>query len=891
MKLYYSPSFTGFVYTDLTEVMFNEKIVDTRALVDLIKLHAGLRNEKNESINRIVNYYKAVKKYMEKNPENILKASFEVDGMALAKECLKWRDALTFADWNRNVKYTSDRMKVLSEIEQYFTDKSLGEELAEIIDAVKSNCILPENLEIVSLLDYKLFPPLVVDLFEALISRGIYISTKEFSEKNNALSSIIDLIESSNESAVQIKKDDSFQVLHFKEQDDAFKYLSLRPADEYDLWINSDNKVLDNWLRLEGKPSSGSNIKGMLPITQMLSIGLRTLASPLDIENMISWLSIPVSPIDERLRRNLKKKIIKNVGYYNEECKEEINDYINCKNKFELSDEENRLSYERNKRKLVIENFLPSTGELGVLSNDTVTFEKVKTFTEKLFSWCGKQIALIKDEMQRVQIEIVRNECYAVLNILNEEKEDTFTFLKLMDYVSTLSDGIELPFCEAQIGCRTVISNPGQINSPVKKLIWCDFYNEPVEKSMYDFLLPSEKEELKKVVKLWEEDKEREYNRKIKLLPFLLSEKITLVVVDKVLNENTEKPSMHIQMEKKIENFSDFVKYPNITEEYEELVENVSIVDNRMDENDEFLKLENASLIQWPEKESYSSLEKLVNDPVDYIFLYLAEIKPIEKIGKNSLNLTKGNVVHRVIKDLFNSGSKTERIGTEEYIKDNFDNVFLKNVNAYGATLLLRENSIGLGTYKSQVKECVDKLAELIKKNKLHVEECEQSKEAVLTNNLKINGRLDMTLSDEHNDLVVFDFKWTNKKDNYVELLKENKSIQLELYKYLIKESDDRNVKAVAYVILPSVTVISTEQFIGDNAISVTIKEEDLVKKIENSYHYRKSQISDGNIDIDNVVYQRDVEEEDLFPLEEKKPEEKKKNDYSDYKLFKKRKR
>ena len=39
MKLFYSPTFTGFVYTDCERLMFNERIVDTAALVEEINEH------------------------------------------------------------------------------------------------------------------------------------------------------------------------------------------------------------------------------------------------------------------------------------------------------------------------------------------------------------------------------------------------------------------------------------------------------------------------------------------------------------------------------------------------------------------------------------------------------------------------------------------------------------------------------------------------------------------------------------------------------------------------------------------------------------------------------------------------------------------------------------
>lgn len=88
MKLFYCPSYAGFVYSVPDRPMFNEKIVDTAALVDEIKLRTGLSSRRKEVAMRMVGYYKAMKKYMETTPGNLLSSSFSVDGLSVAKECL-----------------------------------------------------------------------------------------------------------------------------------------------------------------------------------------------------------------------------------------------------------------------------------------------------------------------------------------------------------------------------------------------------------------------------------------------------------------------------------------------------------------------------------------------------------------------------------------------------------------------------------------------------------------------------------------------------------------------------------------------------------------------------------------------------------------------------------
>jgi len=498
MKLFYSPTFTGFVYTDCERLMFNERIVDTAALVEEIKLHAGLSSQKKEDLERTVNYFKAMKKYMEKNPSNVLKASFDIDGLSVAKECLKWRDTLAFAGWNKKIASPSARFEALAGAEEYFSDCALGEELKAVIEAVKSGCLLPENLEIETLIDWHLFSPLEVELLEALAERGVNISVKEMpAHKDCALSSVLKALKATDEKKVSIQKDDSFNILHFDEQDDALKYLTLQKTESYDVWINSDNKAMDDWLNLEGKPLSGSRIQGGLPqVTQLLSIGLSTFSSPMSLKNMIEWLNVPLSPLDFSLRKDLQAKIAREGGYYNDECRKIINEYVAC------SEREKKIESVSKKREEAVKNFLPDINAVETLTDETVSVQRAFNFTKALYDWCEKEIAVLSDDMQRVQLGMVKNECEAVLDMLEIESKERISYNQLMAFVSNLKEGVDMLQYEAEEGSRTVINNPGQLSCNVKSLIWCDFYNDAEETLKYDFLLPGEKAAFSKSLKL-----------------------------------------------------------------------------------------------------------------------------------------------------------------------------------------------------------------------------------------------------------------------------------------------------------------------------------------------------------------------------------------------------
>ena len=194
MRLFYNPSFSGNAYVDFrkTPLLLDSKIVNTSGLCEIIRLHAGICSEVKDYGTRFVDYYAAMKKYMEKNPNNAMAASFKVDKMNTAKKCLEWRDGLASCGWTGAAPTPTERLLVLSGVEEFFHDKSASEELLNIITQVDKGCPLPE-LEIITPSYYEDFAPQEVRLLKALIERGVLFTTIEDEEACNNISKILEI--------------------------------------------------------------------------------------------------------------------------------------------------------------------------------------------------------------------------------------------------------------------------------------------------------------------------------------------------------------------------------------------------------------------------------------------------------------------------------------------------------------------------------------------------------------------------------------------------------------------------------------------------------------------------------------------------------------------------
>ena len=242
--------------------------------------------------------------------------------------------------------------------------------------------------------------------------------------------------------------------------------------------------------------------------------------------------------------------------------------------------------------------------------------------------------------------------------------------------------------------------------------------------------------------------------------------------------------------------------------------------------------------------------------------------------------------------------------GTPDYIKnqieDRFEQVFTETVQAEGAVLLTKDHKAELRQYKKDLRYCLDELLKGITANKLSVVACEnemgylKEKGEVVRHGkigiLDIKAFVDMILKDKDNNYYIFDFKWSSV-NKYAKKLKENKSVQLTLYKELVNNEIKANgeiseVKGISYFIMPDAKFVSYNKFEGNiNLQQIYIEPErktaNLLKEIQNTYTFRKEQIFNGkleetsNWDQGTLEYEGLIKDKELMPVDyyEKKSE------------------
>lgn len=918
MKILFSPEYAGNIFTQ-NGVMMDTVIVNTIGLIELLELRLGLHYEDIPVHERIAHYYDAVCKYMAANPDNVMAESFRIAGLNTAKAMLGWRDELRSADWKFRGAEISDRLSVLIGVEEYFCGQGgcdMTERLHIVTEQLKLQRLDCSDMTLQLACDKDLLKPIIRILISVLEQQGVKIEQiSEAENTGNNLSHVRQLIAEGKPGKIRLDETDKSLIIYqFADERTACEYLSYQKLDDVDVWINTDNKQMDNWLKLMNKPMTGSVTADCIPqLTQLLVMGLGLFSAPLNVNTLIEWLNMPLHPLDKYFRSKLAESIVTEGGYRNDVCKQLIKDYIDGRYVY-LNEEQKAMQEEEQqkirekdikKRRKMIGVFLPSLESVRVIKTDDV-----RLFVSELSSWSRQRAHLMEEDRNNAQwieqLVSVASMCDALHILLGTITTPTIDYKTIDSWMSSIYEKGSYTNAEAERGCRIVVDAPAKLAAVAGKTIWIGVEGDGGHTQECAFLYPSEKRKLveQHYICSWDDAEENCYHECMHMTPLRMTkDQLILVVCQTRGGEATLKHPLIVRLEQQVENIGKFIQTPKIDVENMtevKVVENVGVSAE--------MKFAYADKLQWPDHLSPTTIGTLVEHPFDYLMERILNITADGKAQMADVKTTMGNVAHAVIEALFSPSGGRQYATPQEIVlrMENYETEYRKVVEAKGAILQLAENRLKEKLLHEQLRTCLDTLLEILRDNNLKVTGCEQCVQADLKLGLPdasdkegnrierdILGFIDMTLEDQDGHPVVFDFKWTTWTKGYQEKLESNRSIQLELYRIMLGQKMKDEVRRVAYFLMPDARLYSKEMFRGKHCTQIPSGNKDnIIEKLRQSVIYRKKQLADGIVETngtyDELQYVKDTETNGLFPLE--KDEEtgmKEENFFSRYGLFK----
>ena len=501
MRVFFSFDYKGgtaYLGMKKQPLMMDMQVTDIGKLLDFLELRLGLHTITKSDTDRLVGYYKCVRKYMnahKEDVENQLYESYTVSPLATSREMLKWRDALAVCGWNKETPAPSRRLKVLQGVEEIFeeqdyTDISMRQQA--IIERLKQRKGMMKDVTFVMPFDLELLHPVLKEIFSLAVADGAKterLSTLEITGDSN-LAKLKRLLTSQTAESMDLDpEDNSLKIWNFKDDMEAEELLAMLGEDRFDVTIQPNTKLTDNYLHMMGKPVTGSSVANSAPqIIQLFFTGVAIMARPLNIGAVLQWLYAPIHPLPSSFRYRLAERLARTGGWLPESIEEEKDDcYHMVKNwvegKKEAEMEKPIDKKEQEARQFKASVFLPDF-EGG--SEETMTAQKLHTFLTELAAWSRQRSVIIAqedmDDLRITQLKRLAELC-DTLKSLTDDVEPTakVAYSEIEKHMTCLYEPSEFVQYRAQATSRYTVASPGQIAAKADTMLWAGLHDfEPM---------------------------------------------------------------------------------------------------------------------------------------------------------------------------------------------------------------------------------------------------------------------------------------------------------------------------------------------------------------------------------------------------------------------------
>lgn len=883
MIIYYNPAYSASPYRNEKSVEFGNIYCGDMQLLQKLLFYAGVYFNPVSEEERMAQYHSNMCAAIKEDPAFYV--SFKIDSAGMSRAVLKWRDELVRVGWNaKKCSGSSMKLQLIKDVEPENMPLGEADYWNMLLRHAEEKRLLPEGFKVVVTCGRDEIKPHIAHILESQLEKGVSVNYIHIAGKmaDGNLGKIQDALLSGTEDKIKLDgNDDTFRYLTFKTDDDVLRYVATEPVDNSAVYYCPKSKRFDNTLKLLGKPTIGSSLASGSPqVAQLFMLGNGLFEFPINMQRVIEWLNMPISPMDKKLRMALSNALINSGGINNEEWNRAIKDFLPVIPDTVNEDEKKKI--EKQNKEILSQNMdflpLPETADVDV--------KCVRKFNENLCKWATKLLAMEKfpyDEVVREQISSIKNNTFSLLKMLDNAQVG-FKFLDLQLWCKNIAQQGVYPQYESELGSHNIIASMGDIHDVAERVVWFPAENENILSYPFDMLNDDEFKEVEKDgAKVYGRELHVKIQQSARLRMLLNTKRLTIIEAEKSGGEKVARHPFILQLDERIEGgLKGVAENPVLDDKY--IVDDKQILnagDNPMlVEIDKNVLKERHERYDDEEKkaESYSSLDQLIQHPFRYVCEKCARLDDKLMPSAQNLNQTLGNVAHLIIERVFGEKSIAE---AKACIEKDYDSIFDTAVNEKGLLLNSPEYAIELRRLKFKMKDALNKLAAVIEKNSLIVEKCEHEfepekwKEAGV--GPMLSSRADMLLNDGKGGKVIFDFKWSSGRNYYKSSIEENKSLQLELYRFMAR-LNYRVEKAkirVAYILLPEVDVITADKFEGINALQSKVDrmKVDIMEEAACSYKFRWEQLKAGKIERvegqpeGSGEYGSQTSDQGLFPL------------------------
>ena len=835
MKIIYSPFYNSGYYIDLQQrkdSLLGLKVCGSLELLSELELRAGIVSQELSEPERLVDFHKALSEHI---AHTIFEQSFKNDEIGVSRQLMSWSDNLLMEGWTPESDIDSPKLKDLAKIVKRVNNKHISARWKDLAAYVSSHPILHTD-DSIEVHDKDQIPAVIKMALEELA-------------KQTTVSYV------ANEGDIP----SDFKVYHFKTHSDANQWYLSQPKvlEGTDVTISTDNCMLNDMAIAMGQPVVNSISTNSNPqLLQLFKLGMSLFIRPLNVYNLLSYLQIPGNPlggVSYQLAR-----VLANEGGINEKWDEVIRDY-------DFTDEKGK---DKRSEKLAFIQMLNKEYD-----TDMILVDDVKNYAGKLAHWCDLSLRSDKvDDERKEQLVVLASFCRSLHQILPADGYITSETLKAH------IDGIYRPqsftHMKARKNAPDTIVSVNQLADDANKVCWLGCVGASLPSYPFDFLNTTELDMLHaKGINIpgrsafYTQHHQQEMNALKRI------RQLILVTWDFDNNARQEEHPLITELKHTYQNdWENRVirdAAPNLKEESSDIhiLEPQTYYD---------LSADLANLKR--DKESYSSLSTLIQHPFDYTMTHLLKLNE-PQVGKlPDLDTTEGLVAHLFVQKLFNLYGEQMADEYQQMNDTAKSDLLYEAIQQKGAVLLLPEYKLERKQFESILKESITVLTNIMQHLHLKPVGSEVEFNVDLDTIGAFYGSIDMVLKNANDDLVIFDFKWSEAK-HFKTDLEERKAMQLELYAEAAQKHYGKPIVGVAYYLFPLKTMFTTYFPESDHIRHIKVKTEvedrDIIQEVQNAYQYRRDELKRGHIEdgemteIDKLEYTKaSTAEKPLYPID-----------------------
>lgn len=807
---------------------FGELICGPRRLIDVLEVRLGLAQKSLSPAWRIARYREFLEKAGVDRPR-FYSESFAKDGFAVGETLLGWRDELILAGWDESSQPASQRLRDLGDVERMGVPDLLpgfGDRIRAVLAELDHREARVRSIDVVE--SPNDLPCLLREVLVKLGASFGYLCDDQLASPSappgSDLRKIQDALTKAGEKRRISLKDDG-SVLFVT----AYSEITLARFGAHLIQKNRregrltavvarrECPCLDDALRTIDEPVLGSSPRsGQRPILQVLALALRLRWRPLDPRHLLEFLVHPVSPMDNRLRAKLAEAVSEYPGIGSRDWNEAVEsrrDYLRqeyASDKKRLEAKLNRLDEDLAKW-IIVERFDPQLGAPGSVLAATcmdvakwaVGISQGKELPESiarqyiyLASLTGDLAGIVKTLplITRVQLE------------------------RLVDQV--VADGTDSGDAEPEVGHVHRLKIPGAMLESVETVLWWDFQAPPLPPQPP--WTHHEAEQLEeRGVKLQSIASRVARDNLMAVRTILAARKqLVFLIPRRTGNELSAHHPLFDRIQSvindklKVLDLDRYLTDPLLVHTPVPVEPIVSLARRPLPGIRRWWKLADGRHLGPRDLESFTSAQKYIFSPYDWVLNYKAKLRPGVLFRNKIANTSRqnGNLLDRLTELLFAPGASVRWVSSsqaeiERWVGDEW----LRLLPAEAANLLLPGNRAAADRVLENAKRAIWALIMHLRAAsvvKTSAKLCPQRAQFI---GGALHGFIDLLVENSAGSSAVIDMKYGGLKQRREEL-ENNRQLQLAVYGYLVAQSG--KWPESAFFILTSRTLLAqTDRF------------------------------------------------------------------------------